>query len=600
MNTAIKIVLGVLFISLHLNTQSLLVESYAIFYLSVLCALLLAVFAKIKEPAKINAGHWPVMCFSFFLFLHFLISGNPYGGLETYSVLICWVLFFVFSFFFFHDGKIIQWGTWFVILTVAIEILLGFAQLLGFINNNDEYFSLGGSFGNPNAYGGYLAVVSPLVLSLFLAYHRIRKAEHLYYMLGIIFIFTLFMLSMSRSRGACLASALGCIFVLNRERNLWQKVKHTLKSPVQKGIAVISVVCMLSAGSFLLYQLKADSAFGRVLVWKVIATTPHDHLLLGNGSGYVEANYGKWQAAYFAAGKGSDAERYVADYVTCAYNEPIEMILEHGFVGLFLLAGLFYVALRQKKVRDSSLVSGAKASLVALIVLMLISYPLKITSVYLYFVFCLAVIFYPAQKQKSTSIQPVTFLFGKWARWTFLLFIPLILAGIYRLYGYYQLKEGQKQVFSGQIDRGIEAYTKAAAILQNDGIFHFYYGSALSLQKRPEECVKELEASIEKSSNPNSYILLGNSYKELGKFEAAKESYLMAIHILPVKLYPKYVLTKLLIEKEEYGEAGKWAQEILQTKEKVATTAAKEIKAEMQRFLSLPGIWQLGKNDLER
>jgi hypothetical protein len=41
----------------------------------------------------------------------------------------------------------------------------------------------------------------------------------------------------------------------------------------------------------------------------------------GNGFGAVEANYGKWQAAYFEKNGGTKAEIRVADYVTCAYNE---------------------------------------------------------------------------------------------------------------------------------------------------------------------------------------------------------------------------------------------------------------------------------------
>jgi tetratricopeptide (TPR) repeat protein len=101
-------------------------------------------------------------------------------------------------------------------------------------------------------------------------------------------------------------------------------------------------------------------------------------------------------------------------------------------------------------------------------------------------------------------------------------------------------------------------------------------------------------------TNPNGYNRLGNVYKELGAFEKAEQVYLTVIDMIPSKLYPKYLLAKLLIEKKEYGEAAAWAREILRSKEKVPTTAAKEIKKEMQEFLSSPDIWQLGKNDLER
>jgi hypothetical protein len=62
---------------------------------------------------------------------------------------------------------------------------------------------------------------------------------------------------------------------------------------------------------------------------------------------------------------------------------------------------------------------------------------------------------------------------------------------------------------------------------------------------------------------------------------------------------PEYLLAKSLVEREGYGEAAKWAQEILQTKEKAPAKATIEIKKEIQEYLSPPGIWQLGKNDLE-
>jgi hypothetical protein len=53
-------------------------------------------------------------------------------------------------------------------------------------------------------------------------------------------------------------------------------------------------------------------------------------------------------------------------------------------------------------------------------------------------------------------------------------------------------------------------------------------------------------------------------------------------------------------EREEYGEVVKRVEEILWTKEKTPTTVAREIKKEMQEFISSLDIWQLGKNDLER
>lgn len=80
--------------------------------------------------------------------------------------------------------------------------------------------------------------------------------------------------------------------------------------------------------------MKEDSALGRILVWKVTLSTPHPHasLLWGNGIGYFESQYGKWQADYFQEKEGTEKERHIAGYVTTAYNEFLELGLEQGII----------------------------------------------------------------------------------------------------------------------------------------------------------------------------------------------------------------------------------------------------------------------------
>jgi hypothetical protein len=58
------------------------------------------------------------------------------------------------------------------------------------------------------------------------------------------------------------------------------------------------------------------------------------------------------------------------------------------------------------------------------------------------------------------------------------------------------------------------------------------------------------------------------------------------ISMTPSKLYPKYLLAKLYIDTSVYTEAKKWAKEILSMREKIPTTAAKEIKKEMETFIN--------------
>jgi tetratricopeptide (TPR) repeat protein len=466
-----------------------------------------------------------------------------------------------------------------------MEIALGFGQIFGWIENSDAHFRLGGALGNPGAYAGFLGVVAPMILSIMIDYNRIKldkKTENRYYLLVGCFIFMIYLLVISKSRGAWIASVTGCIIIVNHRYSLMKKVRAAINTVAKKTIAITFAVLFISAGTYALYSFKADSAFGRILVWKVTATSPHNNLFCGNGTGFFEANYGKWQSAYFADNGGTEAERYVADYVTCAYNEFIETLLEQGFIAVLLFIVVFAFALRTKNKLLSPIALGAKASLYAMLILMCVSYPLKITQIYLYFTFCLAIVIHASQSKWKGS-KFITRI-GKAAILSVSIFV--VAGGAYNLYGYCHLQKGQKYVFSNQQDNGIKEYEKINTILKNDGIFHFYYGSALAMMQQYEASIEELNASILTSSNPNSYILLGNGYKEIGKNEEAKQAYLTVINMIPSKLYPKYLMVKLLISMEEYGEAKKWAREILSTKEKVPTTAAKEIKHEMEQFIN--------------
>jgi tetratricopeptide (TPR) repeat protein len=584
MNIAIKIALIFLFASLHVNTNRLFIESHIVFYISCFVVTLFTCLQrKNKSGLNFNWGYIAATLLFVFLLAKMVFQGNPYGTHRIYIILICWLLFFVF-YSLSSNGHIIKSIFWIILSTVIMEISLGFGQIFGWIENNDANFQLGGAFGNPGAYAGFLGVVAPLILSVTLDYHQNKqnkKDENLYYLLIACFIFTVYMLVVSKSRGAWLACVLGCMFVVNYRYSLTQKLKTMLNTAIKRIIVIATGALFVSVGAYALYHFKADSAFGRILVWKVTTTTHHDNLLFGNGIGFFEANYGKWQSAYFANNFGTEAERYVADYVTCAYNEFIEILIEQGWIAVLLLIAIFIFALKLKNKTLSPIVIGAKASLYAMLILMSVSYPLKITQIYIYFVFCLAIVLHASRpKWECVGFVAQT---GKIVILVIAIFI--VSSGLYNLYGYYHLRKGQRYVFANQQEKGIEEYGKVASILKNDGIFHFYYGSVLTMMQRYEASIEELNASILTSSNPNSYILLGNNCKETGKNEEAKQAYLTAINMIPSKLYPKYLMVKLLISLSEYEEAERWAREIIATKEKTPTTAAKEIKNEMEQFI---------------
>lgn len=315
-----------------------------------------------------------------------------------------------------------------------------------------------------------------------------------------------------------------------------------------------------------------------MLIWKITILASHSHWLVGNGSGFFEANYGHWQEAYFSTSGDTELECYVADYVTCAYNEFIQIFVEQGFLGLMLLIALILAAFRRKNLSHSILITGSKASLVSICMLMCVSYPLQMRLIYFYFIVFLAIIFCEPQKNDCLLSKKVT---NGLRRLYPILCLYILCNACYNLYGLFLMRKGQTSVFTNDIKGGLKCYQQAYPFLENNGIFLFYYSSALSLNKQYVLAIRELEKAVKKTSNPSCYILLGDNYKEIKEYKKAESIYLKAVHALPSRLYPKYLLVKLYRESSQYEKAFDVAGEIIQMPEKVKTMLGKEIKEEM-------------------
>lgn len=581
-SSIIKIIIISLFTSLHIGVNNRLPEMLFAFHIAAFLFIGI-VWLKAKD-VRINLH--PVsfipLIFIFGLFIRELWYGNPFGSYRVYTTAILWLLFFPFSALQRSKREYTKFIAWTVVSIVAIEILWGLAQSIGLISNHDRQFAVGGSLGNPGAYAGCLGAVAPMILSLLLAYKKNRKYENLYYSLSALFLFLLYLLLVTKSRGAWIACAIGCSFVIVYRYK--EPLMAAFHSKALKISALFSFVVLISAGGFFLYKIKEDSAFGRLLVWKVALSTSHENLFTGNGIGYFEAQYGKWQASYFAEKGGSPKEQYVADYVTTAYNEFIETALEQGFIMALLLGTLFIVTVADwRKSTLSTIELGAKSSVAAVFVLAWCSYPFKVMPVTLYFIFCLSVIFHKSGRRWVIKNRHAARLLQ-----TGLIAVAGLIAyrGCGKAYGLHLLQQGQEQVMrQNNPDAAADIYRKAEKWLANDGEFYFYYGSACFLAGKNIQAIEALTASCRLCANPNSFLLLGNVYKTVGETHHAVEVYKTAAYMQPMRLYPKYLLANLYHESGDLDNTRRWASEILETTEKVPTTAAKEMKEDMKQLL---------------
>ncbi len=181
------------------------------------------------------------------------------------------------------------------------------------------------TFGNPNFFGDFLVVASPIVLALFFK----KKQIHLLFLWLLICFSTIF----SYSKGAWLGFGTGIIsfaflftgFILKTEK----KKKIIL-------IAAMSAVTLMLVAGGIFFQLKSrpDSSSFRIFTWLSCWEMINTHPVLGTGIGTFYLTYPSYRRPqiFFIEGLHNTESDHPE-------NEYLEVFYDEGFIGLgiFLL-----------------------------------------------------------------------------------------------------------------------------------------------------------------------------------------------------------------------------------------------------------------------
>ena len=582
MKKSAKILIVIIVILSHL--YSIEVHCSAFYNLSMfLLALVVFIHSLInKESLQFTIPDILVLVFALYLFINNIFQGSFTGNSNLFQYLTLLLLYSGLRIIFQNDKDILRYILFGILASIYIEGFISFGQIFGLVQNTDTKFIVGGLFGNPGALAGFLSTVAPFLFVIILNYKKLFQSENLYYALICGFLCAIYLIISSNSRGAWIATFIGVVLALNHRYKTGNYIVNTLKTKTLKISGLILLLFIVMGASFALYNYKPDSAFGRLFIWKTSLPMTKHNPVFGNGFGSFANNYGKVQATYFLENTPTEKEIQVADYVACAYNEFLEMMIDSGVIGLLLFIAILYFALKPQLKSNSEYYFAAKYSLVSLLVLSMVSYPLGLTPNVMMLVIALFIIFNNGNN-KAFQIGKFSSLFTPiW----FLLMFGLIYLNSTHAYGTYHFQKGYKKVLNNNIESGLNDYKVANHYLKNDGIFQFYYGSALYLSEEYTESIKHLTKATQQSSNPNAFIVLGNSLKELERYDEAIKAYRTASGITPAKLYPKYLLAKLYEETNQNNKAVEMAKQILKMKEKTQTTAGSEIKNEMKQIIN--------------
>lgn len=504
------------------------------------------------------------------------------------------VLYFYFKLFFAQYRWTVYPLTLFFIFTGLIEAVWGLMQLYSLTSSQHNLFKTTGSFFNPGPYAGYLALVMPYAFYYLLNDYRCFKAKfHKKYLpfyfrwalSALTVLVIILILPATWSRGAWIASLCACLlvtyfYIFNKKKVRYKMFAYYGRHKKRVIITLLFVSLILLTVFAGVYFLKKESADGRLLVWKISLQVLNEHPT-GVGLGNFSGSYGEKQAKYFTCGKALKREEFIAGSPEYAFNEYLQIAVESGFVTLILflyIAGYtIFIGIRKRRY-------APLGALAALLVFAAISYPFNVLpfDIILVFLIALCTVENKNINRKCTGKRCKLSVF---VILLFLLFGGLVIYSRYPMYNAYKKWNEAGVLYKDNYYKEVVLeYEKIFSHLAHETRFLFEYAQALSKSGKFEASNRVLHRALRISCDPMLHCIMGKNHQALRNFEAAEQSFLMAAHVVPNRLYPYYLLGKLYHEMNMPEKTCEMSAYIHSKQAKVHSKAVEEINEEMKRL----------------
>lgn len=472
-------------------------------------------------------------------------------------------------------NSIFPQGTY-IILVVSVvgicssEIYIGLSQLLGYRSSNHYLYAVTGSFQNPGPYGGFLAVC----ISLLVAYSIKKNVSNEHRLISILLnritliitTIAVIVLPTTQSRSAILALGCGMILLAFGTERIRVKIKPFLK---RYGLWLTLGLAIIGTGAYL---FKKPSADGRLFMDKICIKAMCENGWKGAGIGHFGGAYGKAQASYFKKQieeKGKDDldwrainehDRMTADCPDNAFNEYLFIGVEAGPITMLLFIGIIISAIIISFKRGTIWCYG----MTAFAVFALFSYPLHVKQFQIIFPIILAACVSDRQQnaEDQSGDKEESFFKNKYnlagiiTMVVFLLslstFIIVKLPEV-RLYKQSEAawKKAERWHKMEYYEYAVEDCDTLFPYMKHDYRFLFAYGQSLNKTGNYEKSDSILKMGTEISSDPMFWNVMGNNSLAKGNYREAEERYKQAFYMVPNRIYPLFLLTKLLDEEND-------------------------------------------------
>lgn len=472
-----------------------------------------------------------------------------------------------------------------LLLGATLQALFGMLQLYGVFASFHPFFKVTGTFGNPAPFAFHLMAAVPVALW---AYFYQADRPFLKHLAVVSLVAILLIVPATLVRAAWLGSLVAALLVLDARFGLLCRAKgyiaaSRLKVPLRVAAGALAVA--LLAG---LYFLKPASANGRMLIWEITLGKVIEAPLFGHGFGRFSAEYNLWQADYFTSHSGETAKASLAGNTVNAFNEFLQILAETGFAGLLLFGGFVltigWPAVRSLRGTDKNSLPWL-ATWLALLVVAMFSYPLYLSVFLVWFVLFAAL----AANSAIPSGEPA-WAAPLWLRLgtggiALLLIVGMAVLVVPRVKAYNQWMKGYYFYNAGNYTVAAKYYEQVLPLMGKNGELLQHYGKCLQMGGRCSEALPVLQRAVELTADPVLYTTLGDCHTAGGNYNLAETEYRTALAMVPHRLYPRYLLTKMYVAAGDTARAKAMAGEVLALEAKIGSQAVDEIRDEMEAIL---------------
>lgn len=433
-----------------------------------------------------------------------------------------------------------------------VEAVVSMMQFCGFVESNHLLFSATGTFRNPGPLGGFLAVGVTVFAGLAV---RSKESKAISMIFAAALCLVAVMLAMADSRAGWLAVIAGTVFVFWPQIfRLWQRCRVYVKASI-----VIIALCLFSV----IYVHKAQSAAGRLLIWRVTSDMIADSPVTGHGSGSFAEKYMYYQAGYFKNHPNSSfANR--AGVVDRSFNDLLRAWSEGGIVAVAIICFIAYnidwKASGKQRIVNAAIISVAAFAM--------FSYPSYIIHFQL---LCAALLACASCKSCVEKKERNATFIGS-----------ILLAACCGLVVYSQNREtcaaeNVKRFIFTCGDAAVDDYETLSCTPSLLAMYATY----ATMYLPHVESKKLLEYTVTKTPTPDLLCDLALEYTKDKDYARAEETLQTAKYMMPRKIRPQYELYRLAVA---CGDTLQARSIISQCSMEVENTSALRMVGEMKRF----------------